>query len=162
MRAATCFALPAALAAAPALAQGQPMCGTAVMIANAPRDLDNAIRTVDRQESQATQAQRRQAYQDNLRQRREQAEQYAAAARQGVALPPDAAETLRGELQADIEQWRAEFTVSRKEWQAMREQWLVSRDSLTSAQWAERRADWWSARDAWIARNRPPVAARAR
>ena len=95
-----------------------------------------------------------QEYRENLRIRREQAEQYVAAVRNGAQLPADAAETLRTELAADIEQWRAEFKASRKEWQVMREEWLVERDSLTAAQWAQRRADWWSARDAWATKNR--------
>jgi hypothetical protein len=94
------------------------------------------------------------AYQENLRIRREQARQYAAAALSGLPLPVDAAATLRGELQADIEQWRTEFAVGRKDAQAMRERWLVPLDSLTAVEWAQQRVAWWSARDGWVAARR--------
>jgi hypothetical protein len=140
-----------ALAASPAQAQNQVMCGTAVMTANASSDLEKAIHAVDRQESQAAAARQRQGYLDDLRLRREQARQYAAAARNGVALPADAASTLRSELKADIAQWREEFHVSRKESRAMEERWLVPLESLGALEWAQRRTDWWDARDSWVA-----------
>jgi hypothetical protein len=148
MRVTTCVAFLLVPIASPGLAQNQVMCGPAVMAANAGRDVEAAIRSADQQGSPAQQGQ---AYQDNLRQRREQAEQYAAAARNGVALPPGAADSLRNELKADIEQWRAEFRVSRKELRAMRDHWLVAGGSLTAAQWAQRRVDWWATRDEWVA-----------
>lgn len=122
-------------------------------------DIDRAMRNIGSQDGGAaapTAEQRAQllAYQENLRIRRQQAEQYAAAAKSGVALPPDAAETLRHELEADIEQWRAEYRVSHKEWQAMRDRWLVDPNSLSALQWAQQRVDWWAARDAWVADHR--------
>ena len=152
----------AGLAASPAIAQ---MPGGAQGMSAIPdtalpdpsgADIDRAVRNLDRENSDAAaptaeQRAERLAYQENLRVRREQAQQYAAAARNGVPLPRDAAETLRRELEADIEQWRAEFAVGRQDWQAMREQWLAAPDSLTALQWAQRRADWWAARDAWVA-----------
>jgi hypothetical protein len=116
-----------ALAASPAQAQNQVMCGTAVMTANAGTDLEKAIHAGDRQEAEA------------------------AAARNGVALPADAASTLRSELKADIAQWREEFHVSRKESRAMEERWLVPLKSLGALEWAQRRTDWWDARDSWVA-----------
>jgi hypothetical protein len=155
----------AALAAAPASAQTMGGCGMSgangtAMADPASADVGKAVRAFDEQQTATAAQSRRQreealAYQENLRVRRRQAEQYAAAARSGVPLPADAAETLRKELEADIAQWRAEFRVSRGEEQAMRDRWLVARDSLAAEQWAQHRADWWTARDAWIAKNRP-------
>jgi hypothetical protein len=156
MRASLWAAALATTIASPALAQGRTMCGAEreTMAASAGMDVDRAARAVGgRQPDPAAAARQRAAYQENLRLRRQQAEQYAAAARSGVPLPPDAATTLRNELAADIEQWRAEFRVGRKEAQAMRAQWLVERDSLTALQWAQRRVDWWAARDAWVAQH---------
>jgi len=150
----------AVLAASPAA--GQSMYGGAREMSPIPgtslpdpgsSNVEQAIRNIDSQNADAR-AQRL-AYLDNLRIRREQAEQYAAAARKGVPLPANAAETLRHELEADIEQWRAEYKVSHKELQAMRDQWLVARESLTALQWAQHRVEWWSARDAWVASHRP-------
>jgi hypothetical protein len=152
MRVTTCIAVQAALIAAPTHAQSPRMCESAMEIANAAADLDKAVRAVDgRQADPTASAQQRAAYQENLRVRRQQAEQYAAAARSGVPLPAGAAATLRSELAADIEQWRAEFRVGRQDADAMRARWLVERDSLTAVQWAQRRVDWWAARDAWVA-----------
>ena len=159
----------AALIASPAPGQTiggpnsmSPIPGTSLPDSSAS-DVDKAVRAIGEERAgSAEKARRREespAFRENLRIRRRQAEQYAAAARSGVPLPGDAAATLRNELRADIEQWRAEFGVSRKEAQAMREQWLVERGSLSAAQWAERRVDWWRARDAWIARNRPQASA---
>jgi hypothetical protein len=152
----------AAFAAAPAFGQMQ---GGAQSMSAIPdtalpdpsgADIDRAVRNIDSPTAGAaapTAEQRAQllAYQENLRIRRQQAEQYAAAAKNGVPLPADAAETLRHELDADIEQWRAEYRVGRKEGQAMRDRWLVDRDSLTAVQWAQQRVDWWAAREAWVA-----------
>jgi len=155
----------AALIASPAFAQMAPggahemsaIPGTALPDASGA-NIDQAMRNIraqnDAAASSAEQRAQRLAYEENLRVRREEAEQYAAAARSGVPLPPDAAETLRRELEADIEQWRAEYRVSHKELQAMRDQWLVARDSLTALQWAQRRVAWWAARDAWVAAHR--------
>ena len=156
MRASLWIGAVAATLASPVLAQSRSMCGAEreAMAASAGMTVDNAARAVnDQQAPAAANAEQRAAYQENLRVRRQQAEQYAAAARNGVPLPPDAAETLRRELAADIEQWRAEFAVGRKEAEAMRQAWLVERDSLTAAQWAQHRVDWWAARDAWVARH---------
>ena len=148
--------LAATAVAAAAPASGQMMSGGAHEMSAIPgtalpdasgSNIDQAIRSIDSQSADAR-AQRI-AYQQNLRIRREQAEQYAAAARNGVPLPPDAADTLRRELAADIEQWRVEFNVRHKESQAMRDQWLVARDSLTAVQWAQRRVDWWAAICHW-------------
>jgi len=146
----------AALAASPAAAQNQVMCGPAVMAANAGADVDKMARSVEGENAPGKRPAdpRQQAYAENLRIRRAQAEQYAVAARNGVPMPANAAQTLRAELAADIDQWRAEFRVSHGEAQAMREQWLVERDSLTAVQWAQRRVDWWHARDAWVAAKR--------
>lgn len=154
-----------ALAAAPVSAQTMGGCGMSAangtaLADPAGADVGKLVQALQHEKNDSAEAQQRrlaemQAYRDNLRVRREQAEQYAAAARSGVPLPADAAGTLRKELEADIAQWRAEFRVGRGEEQAMRAQWLVARDSLTAVQWAQRRADWWAARDAWIAKNRP-------
>jgi hypothetical protein len=154
MRASLWAAALATLAASPAQAQSRTMCGgeREAMAATAGMDIDRAARAAgDRPADPAATAQQKAAYQENLRIRREQAEQYAAAARSGVPLPADAPATLRNELAADIEQWRAEFRVGRKEAEAMRGEWLVARDSLTAVEWAQRRVDWWAARDAWAA-----------
>lgn len=151
------FAAVAILTASPVAAQGIRDGGErSAMAAEAGLDVDQAVRSVRAQNGDAVarsaeQEARRSAYQENLRVRREQAQQYAAAARNGVPLPPEAAATLRQELQADIEQWRAEYRVGHEEWQAMRERWLVAADTLSALQWAQRRVDWWSARDAWVA-----------
>jgi hypothetical protein len=156
MRASLWVAVVAAAVAAPARAQSRTMCGAEreAMAASAGMDVDSAVRAAgSRQGDPAAAARARAAYQENLRVRRLQAEQYAAAARSGVPLPPDAADTLRRELAADIEQWRAEFHVGRNEADAMRSEWLVERDSLSAVQWAQRRVDWWAARDAWVARH---------
>jgi hypothetical protein len=158
MRASLWAAALALPAVSPAFAQSRTMCGgeREAMAASAGMDIDKAARAAgDRQADAAATAQQRAAYRENLRVRREQAEQYAAAARGGVPLPADAAETLRRELAADIEQWRAEFRVGHSETEAMRRDWLVPRDSLTAVQWAQRRVDWWAARDAWVAAHSP-------
>jgi hypothetical protein len=110
-------------------------------------NLDSVLRSNAAEQPSAA----RLAYLENLRVRREQAEQYAAAAHNGVALPSDAAAALRDELAADIEQWRVEFGVRRKDARAMRDEWLVAPDSLTAIEWADRRVAWWTARDAWVA-----------
>lgn len=114
-------------------------------------NLDSVLRSSAVQQSSAA----RLAYLENLRVRREQAEQYATAAHNGAALPPDAAAALRGELAADIEQWRVEFGVRRNDARAMRDEWLVAPDSLTAIEWADRRVAWWTARDAWVVEHRP-------
>jgi len=113
------------------------------------------------QERAELQRQQAQALQDNVRIRREQAEEFAATVRGGVRLPANASEVLRNELKADLEQWKAEFRVGRDEWQAMRDQWLADRDELTAEQWAQRRAEWFAARDAWIASQRQFAQARS-
>jgi hypothetical protein len=153
-----------ALAAAPVAAQTTGGCGMSAangtaLADPAGADVGKMVQTLEHEKDESPEAQRwrreeMQAYRENLRVRREQAEQYAAAVRNGAPLPADASETLRAELAADIEQWRAEFGVGRKEWQAMRDEWLVARDSLTAAQWAQRRVDWWTARDSWVADHR--------
>jgi hypothetical protein len=156
MRASLWIAVAASTLASPALGQGRTMCGAEreAMAASAGMDVSDAARRIaDRQADAAASAEQRAAYRENLRIRREQAEEYAAAARNGVPLPADAAESLRRELAADIEQWRAEFAVGRKDAEAMRRAWLVERDSLTAAQWAQHRVDWWAARDAWVAQH---------
>ena len=153
-----------ALAVAPVSAQTMGGCGMSAangtaLADPAGADVGKAVRALQQEKNESPEAQQRrlaemQAYRENLRVRREQAEQYAAAVRNGAQLPADASEILRAELAADIEQWRAEFKVSRKEWQAMRARWLVERDSLTAGQWAQRRIDWWTARDLWAAEHR--------
>jgi hypothetical protein len=147
-------AIVAASAAAPAAAQSHTMCAAEreAMAASAGLDVDRAVRAMGgKQADPAARAREEAAYRENLRIRRHQAEQYAAAARAGAPLPADAAASLRRELAADIEQWRVEFHVERNEAKAMRRTWLVDRDSLTAPQWAQRRLDWWAARDAWVA-----------
>lgn len=151
----------AAAFASPAIAQDRGMSGVeGITMSNRDsNDIDKAISSVKEQQAGSPADPRpgeeSLAYRENLRIRRQQAEQYAAAARNGAALPPDAAGTLRHELAADIEQWRGEFGVGRSEWRAMRDRWLDRRDSLTAAQWAQRRVDWWAARDAWVASHQP-------
>lgn len=107
------------------------------------------------------QRQRAAQYYENAQIRREQAQQYSTAMRNGAQLPSNAAKTLRDELKADMESWRDTFSVGRQEWQAMRDQWLVDRESLTAEQWAQRRLDWFAARDAWVAKNRAWAQARS-
>jgi hypothetical protein len=156
MRASSRFAALTVLAASPLLAQSRTMCGAEreAMAASAGMNIDAAARAAgQRQAGSAMTAQERAAYQENLRVRRQQAEQYAAAASNGVPLPANAAETLRNELAADIEQWRVEFSVGHKEADAMRKAWLVERASLSAVQWAQHRVDWWAARDAWVAQH---------
>lgn len=157
------LAVALALPAAPVFAQTTGGCGMSAANGTALADpagadvgkMIQALRTKeDSPEAQQRRHEELQAYRENLRVRREQAEEYAVAVRNGALLPADAAEALRAELAADIEQWRAEFGVGRKEWQAMRDEWLVARDRLTAAQWAQRRVDWWSARDSWVAHHR--------
>lgn len=84
-------------------------------------------------------------------QRRANAMQLAALARQGATFPANASAKIRTALKEDIDQWRDQFRVDRRAWQAMRDQWLVDRTSLTPQQWALQRAAWFDARDAWIA-----------
>jgi hypothetical protein len=150
-----CLAIPLALIACPAPAQDYSLCSPdkVTMGGCAEIELGKALSEQGNRHAAAAgaAAQQQQAYRENLRIRRSQAEQYAAAARNGVPLPANAAETLRRELAADIEQWRAEFHVGRKDAQAMRDRWLVETDSLSAVQWAERRVEWWDARDAWAA-----------
>jgi hypothetical protein len=86
----------------------------------------------------------------------------AEAERRGDRIPPNAAERLRGALDADLQEWRQAFQVERSEWQRMRDEWLADRDSLTPLEWAQRRADWFAARDAWIANQREWASARGR
>jgi hypothetical protein len=158
------LAVALALAAAPVLAQTTGGCGISAAKGTphadpAGADVGKTIQALRHTKEDSPEAQQRrreeiQAYRENLRVRREQAEQYAVAVRNGALLPADAAEALRAELAADIEQWRAEFGVGRKEWQAMRDEWLVARDRLTAAQRAQRRVDWWTARDSWVAHHR--------
>ena len=95
-----------------------------------------------------------QEYRSLAQERRSLAMQYAQAARSGRNLPENADREIRKALMQDIDTWRSEFTVGRKDWQAMRDQWIVDRKSLTPAQWAQRRADWFATRDAWIAKNK--------
>lgn len=151
----------AALLASPAFGQMtngpgsmSPIPGTALPDASGS-DVGQAARAVAEQQSAAPEGRHggveSAAYLANLRIRRQQAEQYAAAAERGVPLPADAALTLRNELAADIDQWRGEFSVGRKQWQAMRDRWLVPLANLTAIQWAQHRVDWWAARDSWIA-----------
>ena len=155
MRRTACLAGLLALIAFPAPAQDYSLCSPdkVTMGGCAEIELGKALSDQSHREAAeaAAAAEQRQAYQENLRIRRSQAEEYAAAARNGVPLPANAAETLRHELAADIEQWRAEFHVGRKDAQAMRDRWLVERDSLSAVQWAQRRVEWWDARDAWAA-----------
>jgi len=80
--------------------------------------------------------QERQAF---VQERRTLAQQYAAAARAGRALPVNSDRKIRDALSDDINAWRDEFRVGRTEWQAMRNQWIVDRASLTPQQWAQRR-----------------------
>ena len=101
-----------------------------------------------------------QEYRALAQERRSVAAQYAQAARSGRRLPDHAGRDIRTALKQDIDTWRSEFTVGRKEWQAMRDQWIVDRRSLTPAQWAQRRADWFATRDGWIARNKAYAATR--
>jgi len=141
MRVSLCFAALGTLATSPVQAQSRNMCGAeqAAMAASAGMDVDKTARALgDRQGNAAATAQQRAAYQENLRIRRQQAEQYAAAGRSGVPPPPDARAALRNELAADIEQWRAEFRVGHKEAEGMRREWLVDGDSLSALQWAQR------------------------
>lgn len=84
----------------------------------------------------------------------------AQAARSGAHIPASAAGRIRAALKADIQAWRDEFTVGRKDWQAMRDQWLVDRNSLTPQLWALQRANWFAARDAWIANQKTWARAR--
>jgi hypothetical protein len=93
-------------------------------------------------------------------QRRANAMELAALARQGKPFPADASNRIRGALADDIDQWRDQFQVDRRAWQAMRDQWLVNRGSLTPQQWAIQRANWFAARDAWIASQRTWASAR--
>lgn len=95
-----------------------------------------------------------QEYRSLAQERHSLAMQYAQAARSGRSLPENADRESRKALTQDIDTWRSEFTVGRKDWQAMRDQWIVDRKSLTPAQWAQRRADWFAIRDAWIAKNK--------
>ena len=88
------------------------------------------------------------------RERRASAFALARAARSGAHIPASAAARIREALSQDIDAWRAEFDVSRRDWEAMRERWLVDRRSLSAAEWAQHRAAWFLARDAWIARPR--------
>ena len=99
-------------------------------------------------------------YQQAAQARRANAMQMAALARQGAAFPANASGKIRGALSDDIDQWRDQFQVDRKSWQAMRNQWLVARTSLTPQQWAQQRAAWFNARDAWIANQKAWAMAR--
>jgi hypothetical protein len=105
-------------------------------------------------EREEVQRERAAQYFDNAQIRRDQAQQYSTAMHNGAQLPADAARTLRDELRADMEAWRATFGVGRQEWQSLRDQWILERDALTAEQWAQRRLDWFVFRDAWIARQR--------
>ena len=99
-------------------------------------------------------------YQQAAQARRANAMQLAAMARQGAPFPANASAKIRSALSDDIDQWRDQFQVDRKAWQAMRDQWLVARNSLTPQQWALQRANWFNARDAWIANQKAWAMAR--
>jgi hypothetical protein len=112
------------------------------------------------QDRAAIQRERAAQYYANAQIRRQQAQQYAAAARAGTPLPRNASDTLRNELRADMESWRATFGVGRDEWQAARDQWLAERGTMSAQDWAQRRLDWFAFRDAWVAKNRAWAQAR--
>lgn len=90
-------------------------------------------------------------YRAQAAQHRADALALAQAARSGAPIPANAAGRIRMALQQDIQAWRDQFTVGRKDWQAMRDQWLADRGGMTAQDWAQRRADWFAARDAWVA-----------
>jgi len=84
----------------------------------------------------------------------------AQAARSGANIPASAGPRIRLALQQDMEAWREQFSVGRKDWQAMRDQWLADRGNMTAAEWAQRRADWFASRDAWVATQKAWASAR--
>lgn len=81
--------------------------------------------------------------------RREEALTHGMAAQRGerVKVP---AETLRRELEQDLDDWRNAFDIQRGEYRAIRDKLLAEGVDLTAAQWAIRRATWFQARDQWI------------
>lgn len=86
----------------------------------------------------------------------------AEMARNGATFPPNAAEKLRAALAADLEAWREEFEIGRKEWHEARDRWLAGRETMTAEQLAVLRAEWFAARDAWIANQRSWASNRGR
>jgi hypothetical protein len=86
--------------------------------------------------------------------RRAHAMKLAELARNGAVFPPDTAPKIRSALAEEINHWRDEFQVGRREWQAMRDQWLAERGTMSPQDWALRRAAWFEARDTWIANQR--------
>lgn len=93
-------------------------------------------------------------YRQQARQRKDEAIAFSQSVRNGRVPPDSASRQLRTELKDDIDAWRDEFRVGRKEWMGVRDQWLADRDSLTPQEWAQRRVDWFDFRDAWIARQK--------
>jgi hypothetical protein len=82
--------------------------------------------------------------------RRAQATEQAAALTAGTAADPGTAASIREALEKDLDDWRKQFDVGRREWRTMRATWLPE-GSFTAEEWAARRVEWFEARDAWIA-----------
>ena len=114
------------------------------------QDLTNAVRAVD-ERNQTGREQRAALMRQRAAERREQARLEAAALASGVPAPVHTAATIRAALEDDLEAWRSEFNVGRREWRSMRETWLPDEASMTVAEWAAHRLNWFAARDAWIA-----------
>lgn len=64
---------------------------------------------------------------------------------------PYSSRQIRDELLQDMEDWRKEFRIPRREFEGLRDEIVVAEGSLTPAQWADRRAQWFELRDQWIA-----------
>ena len=123
---------------------------------NPQQDLENAVRSVnDRTSNDSITRERREQRAALLSQRaaarREEARIQAATLASGTPPAASSAADIRNSLDQDLKAWRAEFGVSRREWQAMRDTWLVPEASLNASGWAAHRLDWFTARDAWIA-----------
>jgi hypothetical protein len=158
----------AALATAPALAQGGPGGGGVgasppIMppdhISMDPGPADAARDTAPGQRDQFGRAivdergdptmERVGRYRERSAARRTQTDAMAEAARAGRPVPADAAQ-IRQAFHEDMETWRDAFRIGSQDWQQQRQQWIDSQGQLSASEWAIRRADWFAALDTWI------------
>jgi hypothetical protein len=82
--------------------------------------------------------------------RRSQALSLRADAIAGKPMPYSS-QQIRAELLQDMEDWREEFRIAKRDFESLRDEIIVAEDALTPAEWAGRRAQWFELRDQWIA-----------